>query len=249
MDINQFFKEFSVDDTEIDPAALKYNTGVLEAFARAAGRSFYVIDYNKRGFAYVSPGSLFLCGHTAEEALGMGYSFYEKIMPEEDLDMLLEINRKGFELFHSIPIGQRINLTISYDFRLRQPDGQFIMVNHKLTPIQLTPSGEIWLALCSVVPSGRREPGNVFVRMNGELHLFHYSFSGQRWHDSEIISLTEREKEVLLFSVQGLTNEEAAERMFLDMNTVKFHKRHLFDKLRVRNITEAINFAYNNWLL
>lgn len=247
MDINQFFKEFVVEQSDTTPEALAYNAGTLDAIARVSGHSFYVIDYHKKGFAYVSPNPLFLCGRTPGEVLKKGYYFYEEVLPEEDLEMLLEINRMGFGLFRSMPMEKRLDHIISYDFRLIQPNRQHLMVNHKLTPILLTTTGEIWLALCSVSLSTSDEPGNVFIRINNELHR--YSFAGKRWREAEIVKLSEREKEVLQLSAEGYANDEISEKLFIDINTVKFHKRKLFEKFNVKNITEAITFARNNWLL
>jgi DNA-binding CsgD family transcriptional regulator len=247
MDLNDFFKEFSVDESETNPEALAYNASTLDAIARVSGSSFYVIDYHKKGFVYMSPNPLFLCGRTPEEVLMKGYYFYEEVVPEEDLEMLLEINRMGFGLFHSMPVEKRLNHVISYDFRLIQPNHRHLMINHKLTPILLTTTGEIWLALCAVSLSTSDKPGNVFIRINDELHR--YSFTGKRWREAEIVKLSEREKEVLQLSAEGYANDEISEKLFIDINTVKFHKRKLFEKFNVRNIAEAITFARNNWFL
>ena len=46
---------------------------VIEAFAKTTYHSVYVIDYEKKGFEYVSDNPLFLCGHTAEEVKEMGF--------------------------------------------------------------------------------------------------------------------------------------------------------------------------------
>lgn len=249
MNLDQFFNEFSVDESDTNPEALTYNTCILDAIARASGQSFYVIDYHKRGFAYVSSNPLFLCGRMPGEVLEKGYYFYEEVIPGEDLEMLLEISRKGFELFYRLPKESRINLIISYDFRLIQPDHRQLMVNQKVTPILLTASGEIWLALCTVSLSSSEEPGNVFIRVNGGLHHFRYSFSGKYWYDQKNITLSEREKQVLQLSAEGYANDEIAGKLFININTVKFHKRKLFEKFNVANITEAVIFANNHWLL
>jgi Response regulator containing a CheY-like receiver domain and an HTH DNA-binding domain len=249
MNLDQFFREFSVDQSETKPEAMAYNASVLDAITRASGQSFYVIDYHKRGFAYVASSPLFLCGRTPEEIMKKGYYFYEEVIPQEDLEMLLEISYKGFELFYRLPKESRINLIISYDFRLLQPNRQYLMVNQKVTPILLTASGEIWLSLCIVSLSSSEEPGNVFMRMDGDLHHFRYSFTGKDWHDEQIITLSEREKQILQLSAEGYANNEISKKLFIDISTVKFHKRNLFEKINVKNITEAIIFANNHWLL
>lgn len=249
MNLDQFFKEFSVNESEITPEALAYNASILDAITRTSGQSFYVIDFHKRNFAYVSSNPLFLCGRSSEEVKKKGYSFYEEVIPQEDLEMLLEISRKGFEMFYNLPKELRVNFIISYDFRLVQPNRQQLMVNQKVTPILLTDSDEMWLALCIVNLSSCEEPGNVFIRMNGDLHHFRYSFTAKHWYGEDITTLSEREKQVLQLSAEGYANDEIADKLFIDINTVKFHKRKLFEKFNVANITEAVIFANNHWLL
>lgn len=51
--------------------------------------------------------------------------------------------------------------------------------------------------------------------------------------------LSERESEVLAALVDGLTNQQIAERLFLSPETVKTHMRHLMEKLRVSDRTQA----------
>jgi LuxR family maltose regulon positive regulatory protein len=52
--------------------------------------------------------------------------------------------------------------------------------------------------------------------------------------------LSERELEVLAFVVQGMSNREIAERLFITVGTVKTHVHHILGKLGVRRRTEAV---------
>jgi DNA-binding CsgD family transcriptional regulator len=62
-------------------------------------------------------------------------------------------------------------------------------------------------------------------------------------------SLSEREIDILRLSSQGLSNSEIGEKIFIDVNTVKFHKKNIFQKFDVKNITEAITYAVNKRLI
>ena len=62
-------------------------------------------------------------------------------------------------------------------------------------------------------------------------------------------TLTDGEKKVIALSIQGYTMMEIGDRMCLSPETIKKYRKQIFEKLEVRNITEAIISATNNRLL
>ena len=250
-DIDNFF---SLKNTvrNISDNELKQTENYLEpikAFARTTYKSVYIIDYQKKGFEYVSENPLFLCGHTAEEVKEMGYAFYFKYVTKEDVDLLLRINTIGFDFYEKIPVEERKCHTISYDFHLKNNEGKVILINQKLTPLFLANNGKIWKAMCIISLSAEHNSGNIKIYKKGDNKIFKYDLEGGFWKATEKIKLTSREKEVLQFSVRGFTINEIADAIFVSPDTVKFHRRKLFDKLEVANISEAIANAINNKLI
>lgn len=221
----------------------------IEAFARTTYMSVYVIDYHKKSFDYVSENPLFLCGQSADEVKEMGYDFYLKHVADEDLELLVKVNNAGFTFMEKIPIEERKSYSISYDFRLKNNKGNGFLVNHKLTPIFLTEDGKIWKAMCIVSLSEKQKSGNVKIYKQNENRFWKYNLEDNFWETDHHINISEREREILVLSTQGLTVNEIAERIFVSADTVKFHRRKLFEKLGVANITEALSFATNNKLL
>lgn len=55
--------------------------------------------------------------------------------------------------------------------------------------------------------------------------------------------LTARENEILHYLVQGLSNQQIGEKLFISETTVKNHLAHIFKKLNVSNRTQAAYFA------
>jgi len=51
--------------------------------------------------------------------------------------------------------------------------------------------------------------------------------------------LSQREGDVLRCVIEGLSNSEIAERLFVSVETVKTHMRHIMDKLKVSDRTQA----------
>jgi DNA-binding NarL/FixJ family response regulator len=56
---------------------------------------------------------------------------------------------------------------------------------------------------------------------------------------NDMAKLTERELEVLKLLVDGLNNQEMASHLFLSLETIKSHMRHIMEKLAVSDRTQA----------
>lgn len=63
------------------------------------------------------------------------------------------------------------------------------------------------------------------------------------------IDLTDREKEILGLLVEGLTNPEIAQRLYVSKSTVKFHVSSILNKLQVSSRTEAVAKALQEGLI
>jgi DNA-binding CsgD family transcriptional regulator/pimeloyl-ACP methyl ester carboxylesterase len=60
--------------------------------------------------------------------------------------------------------------------------------------------------------------------------------------------LSERETEVLRLLADGKTNQQIADDLFISLNTVSYHLRHIFAKTGAGNRTEAASFAHHHGL-
>ncbi len=61
-----------------------------------------------------------------------------------------------------------------------------------------------------------------------------------------IFQLTKRERAMLESLAEGRTNKELAEGFGISVNTVKFHLSNLYEKLDVRNRSQAIAFFFSS---
>lgn len=219
-----------------------------KAFARSTYQCVYIIDYYKREFLYVSENLALLCGQPIDEIMNFGYDLYLKHVPEKEVEMLLEINKKGFDLFSSLPLKERLDYSIYYDFHLinkRKP----YLIHHTLTPLALAQDGKIWLALCTVSMSSNNTPGQIVVKKENSKEYHEYDLIRHKWILREEKSLSETERDILWLLTQGYTMTEIADKLCKSVDTIKSCKRLLFTRLGVKNITEALYHVVNYRLI
>ncbi|MDI6873852.1 response regulator [Candidatus Solincola sp.] len=65
----------------------------------------------------------------------------------------------------------------------------------------------------------------------------------------ETYGLSDRELEILQLLGDGLSNKEIAEKLFISIQTVKTHITHIFEKLGVKDRTEAVATALRRGLI
>lgn len=222
---------------------------LVRALARITNLSIFIIDYHKKGFEYVSENPMFLCGHSAKEIMEMGFSFYSRYLTKNDLDLLFKINTIGFDFYDRIPIEERKDYSLSYDIHIKNQEATHLLINQKVTPIYLTETGKIWKAMSVVSLSSKRNAGNIKIYNDKTNEVIKYNLQNGNWKTEAKIKLSIREKQILQLSAKGYAINQIAEAIYLSRDTIKFHRRNLFDKLKVQNISEAIVYASNNRLL
>ena len=61
--------------------------------------------------------------------------------------------------------------------------------------------------------------------------------------EKNIVSLSDRENEVLLYISKGFTNQQIAEELFVSLNTIRTHTKNIYSKLDVHSRIQAVSRA------
>jgi DNA-binding NarL/FixJ family response regulator len=181
-------------------------------------------------FAQKDPENRCVCAcQTAEEAL--------KALPKEQPDIvLMDIqlpNMSGIEccaqLKQMLPTAQIIMVTVYEDTErifkaLRAGACGYLL--KRCTPEELI--------------SAIREVRQGGAPMSREIaRKVIFSFQEPHAAAAEVEDLSPREKEILELLAEGFPNKQIADRMGVTDGTVRWHLRHVYNKLHVRSRTEA----------
>lgn len=218
-----------------------------KAFSSIATESFYVLDIVRKQFHYIKPDNLFLCGHSVEEAMTLGYDFYPLIIYPEDLPLfisMLEIVQQYLENLEESP--DEIDY-FSCAFRLQR---KYSFVSHPLRQmvyLRMKPywiNGELRYLICTMESSAIKNAGSLHLHKMGYIYK-EYKLTTRRWHLATPKILTERETSILMLADQDKNSKEIAYDLCKAHNTIQNQIKALFAKLEVHSMQEAIEVAYH----
>lgn len=215
----------------------------LATFSGFNSFTFFVIDYQKKTFDFISDNPIFLCGYSIDEIKRLGLEYFEKVIPADDFNMIVEVHKKWIGFLHTLPVEKRKYCNISCDVRMKQHNGNCILVNQSFKSMRFDNDDDIWLAAGQVKLSNNKQPGNVAITMEDEHIKYTYSVGRKAFIRVNSEPPTPREKQIISLIVSGCTVREMARKLYIDCNTVKFHKKNIFKKLGVKNVAQVIVFA------
>lgn len=207
----------------------------------------YILDYKNEEILYATNGSSLFSGNHLEDIKREGYHYFEKFMHEKDIEAIAPCNTKIFEYFYSLPLHKRLKFNgyFTHDMRIRDKRGKMILINQKITILDLTNNGVIRLGLCVISYPTAEKPGNAYLKLNDNSVVFQYMPSTDKLVEVKTQRLTSKAMTILKLASNGKTETEMSEILGISLATVKYHKKKTFARIGVKNTAEAIQWMNN----
>ena len=242
VDINQVNLPIDVGDISDSKWDYSKYVAMLKCFGAMFNQAAYIYNFEKEEIIHFEGNHSFY--NFNYETDSKGYVFYERRVHEDDLPLLTKITGAVFDFLHVLPYNRKKHACISSNFRMKGHI-HYKLINHKLVPLELADNGLLRVALCVIVPSVVNSPGNVYIRMCDTLQVYEYISSHNKFIETKNQRLSSQEFAVLELAAMGNREAEIAEILKIAKSTVKYHKREIFKRLGVNNISAAIQW-YNN---
>ena len=233
--------------TEDDCRRAEYITDVAENLCQMMVRPCYILDFHKNGVTYASESMGLIVGLKPAEIVGMEHKFYRDYIHNDDLLMIDELWEKTCKFFASDDNLLGCQYHLRFHLKLRTESG-YRLFNHTSFPLLWSKGGHVMVVVCTLSPSSRKESGNASLFLPNVRRLFRYDFHIHKWKERDIPSLSERERDVVRLSAQGLSVAEIATTMCKSVESVKLYRQQLFRKLGVNNMSAAMTFILNHGL-
>ena len=228
---------------------MKSRTAIYDFLSDLISDSFIVFDFVQIRIDYISKKGLLSC--CSEEKLLDNDSFKEIIYPADR--SFLEMVRKNIQesIDNEILSMDKVDC---FSFLLRIDTNLFTYgkSGYIMTYVKLKPTlekGQLHYGICIFSASIIREQDNQLFVYYKDMDYSTYSFKTKRWIYHSFSSLNRRQKEVLIWAQQGLSLKETAAKMNVVDKTVESIRTSLFEKLGVKSIKQAVQYAVNRRLI
>lgn len=219
----------------------------VKACALANDLSTIIIDFDEHRPVYMSDDLLYLDEATISDFKRSSENPYWSLVSEAVLNTLVQIH-DNYSILRTKMSQEEYNSHIcimDYPITLK---GREFYINSRFIPIRMRSDGIANLGLFTFVPSNKKELSFLVITSSGK--RWSYDFEKKEFIHYDLgLKLSITEKAILQRAKKGMSNEEIAENLFLSLNTIKSHRQHIFKKLNVSSITEALLVIGNYHLL
>jgi len=244
-------RQWSISKKQLDVYSVEKLEELLNAFNQMLNGQFYIVDYYRQQIIVSSSYAPILCGYSRSIAQKEGFDFFDRIMKQEKLEWIQQVNACVFRFFFQQPINERKNFEASYDLTVKMRGGKSHVLHHKVMPYKLCKNGNLWLGLCFATVSASPQMKKKVVIFNKQTNK-RYDLVNGNFILSNECTVTSEEVQILKWMVQGLPdkhicsllNDEIDIDKCISLNTFNARKRRLFKKLEVVNSAAAVHKAH-----
>lgn len=238
--ISSIYLTQSFSEDENEESMIAECRSIAKAYAFTENAIVSMGD-NKLNCSYCYFGGLAdQLGLSTEERQDVIPSLYEGfIFNRADAEDLARRHADEVAFIHML---KPLDLIIRHDYylsdyvRLRDKEGRWRDVEHRMFPMAASSNGSFRLMACVyTLAKDESRQARIINSRTGEIHLLSNK-------DYENV-LTERELEVLRLIDQGKLSKEIANILSISINTVNRHRQNIFDKLNVDHAIEACKVA------
>jgi len=193
-----------------------------------------------------------LTGYTPEEFHARGVKFWYSLIHPEDHSLVSDRIVEAHEALHTHYIDGRAAVPMILRYRLRHPGGMYLKVRDSRFFLSGSGSGVVDHVLFRIELIDQLEAGSWLLenlRREKKCNNLLSAAVRQQERMTTPPRLSGREKEILQMIAGGMSTKMIARECRISINTVETHRRHLLQKLDVKNSMELIRKASELFLL
>lgn len=215
----------------------------------------YLADYTSGKYLLMSKSVKMAMGYDPADFISEGIAFTIENYHKDDMRLFNEeIFPERLKILKSIPADEQTNYLFSYNYRYRNKKKEYSNFLQRNCFIKSDEKGNPLLSLGIITNVSHFVNESPIIQVVEKLNqdpLMPAEIIHKKafYLNNEGRLFTKREKEVLFWSADGLTTKEIADKLFSSENTIKNHRKNMFQKADTRNVSELVSFAIRQGII
>ncbi|RYE52838.1 MAG: hypothetical protein EOP48_15630, partial [Sphingobacteriales bacterium] len=169
----------------------------------------------------------------------------------DDFPYFIGFEARVTDFFTKLPVDQVMSYKVSYDYRMRKANGNYLRILHQVTTIQSDSNGAVLrvLGVHTDITNLKKENGSTlsFIGLDG-LPSYEDVNTELLTNNRPDFTLSRREREVLQHLLHGKTSSQIAASMFISKETVDRHRKNMLKKTHSKSTAElSVRSIQENW--
>lgn len=209
---------------------------------------YYIFNCAEAKIEFISDSMCSILGH--EKSYFTVENLPDMIHPG-DFPYFIEFEARVTNFFTKLPADQVMSYKVSYDYRMRKANGEYIRILHQVTTIQSDDNGAVLrvLGVHTDITNLKKENGSTlsFIGLDG-LPSYEDVNTELFTNNRPDFTLSRREREVLQHLLHGKTSSQIAASMFISKETVDRHRKNMLKKTHSKSTAElSVRSIQENW--
>ena len=209
---------------------------------------YYIFNCSTAQIEFVSGSMSQILGYQEED---FNVDNMLSLIHPSDISYFLDFEKKVTLFFTNLPQDKVMKYKVSYDYRIKRSDGQFVRLLHQATTIQSDKNGAVIrvLGVHTDITNLKKENGSTlsFIGLEGEPNFEGVGIGFDRNYAKKVL-LSKREKQILIHLAKGLTSKEISNILFISKFTVDRHRKNMLRKTNTSSTIElTVRSIMENW--
>ena len=242
---NEFNKMFKPYTNESMPSLLQFDKESYGKFLNffLFGNSFYfIINHHTVKMDFVSEEIKDVLGYHPSE---FDIAFLNSIIHPADRAWFLAIGNRTIDFFSELQIEKMMKYKVRYDIRFMKKDGKYARMLYQGILIEHDQKGRFLrtLSMLTDITYLKQEgkPVLSFIGMDGEVSYLDVPSKNIFIESKD--ELTKRERQVLIFLIEGRPSKEISQILKISKQTVDTHRKNMLCKKKLNNTNELVGKA------
>lgn len=200
---------------------------------------FYIMDFFDMSLSHISPAIYEIHGFDPET---VSFNDILGAIHPDDIDFVAKAEAFSTNFFYKkIGYEKLLNYKISYSFRFRLENGEYVLFNHQSLMLSMDDNGGLGKSLNIHTRIDHLSNLNTYkmsiIGLNGEPSFMNLSLDDEC---QDVNEFSKREIVIIKLISNGLSNAEIAEKLFISALTVKKHRNNIMAKSDSKNTAQLI---------